>query len=84
MTPARTVVLQGTIAVLLSLASLWAATLSAASMLAYQPALGPPVVDLGVLKLYAPWQLFTWWLAFDTQAPHVFAPPVPSPPSVGC
>ena len=74
MTQARPIVLQGTIAVLLSVASLWVATQWAASMLGHQPALGPSLVDLGVLKLYAPWQLFTWWLAFDTQAPHVFAP----------
>src|SRR5262245_37025055 len=73
MQPARTVVRHGTVAILLTLACLWAATQWAASMLAYQPALGPPLVDLAVLKLYAPWQLFTWWLAFDTQAPHVFA-----------
>jgi hypothetical protein len=74
MIAARTVALQGIVAVLLSLASLWAATQWAASMLGYQPALGPPLVDLAILKLYAPWQLFTWWLAFDTQAPHIFAP----------
>ena len=74
MQPARTVVLQGTIAVVLSVTSLWAATQWAASMLAYQPALGPALVDLPIVKLYAPWQLFTWWLAFDTQAPGVFLP----------
>jgi type IV secretion system protein VirD4 len=74
MQPARTVVVRGTIAALFSLASLWAATQWAAAMLGNQPALGPPLVDLAVVKLYAPWQLFTWWLAFDTQAPDVFAP----------
>jgi len=57
MQPARTVVLQGTIALISSVASLWAATQWAASMLDHQPALGPPLVDLGVLKLYAPWRL---------------------------
>ena len=32
-------------------------------------------VDRSVgLKLYAPWKLFAWWLAFDAQAPDVFAP----------
>ena len=25
------------------------------------------------MKIYAPWQLFVWWLAFDAQAPDVFA-----------
>jgi type IV secretion system protein VirD4 len=74
MQPARTVVLQGAIAALLSITSLWAATQWAASMLAYQPALGPALIDLPIVKLYAPWQLFAWWLAFDTQAPGVFLP----------
>src|SRR4029079_12129373 len=50
-----------------------AATQWAAAMLGYQPALGGPLIDLLGLKLYAPWKLFTWWLAFDAQAPHVFA-----------
>jgi type IV secretion system protein VirD4 len=57
-------------AVLLCLA---AATQWAAAMLANQPALGAPLIDLLGLKLYPPWKLFTWWLAFDAQAPHVFA-----------
>src|SRR5512145_2400525 len=46
---------------------------AAAAILGYQPALGTPLIDLLGLKLYAPWKLFTWWLAFDSQAPHVFA-----------
>src|SRR5512145_263091 len=46
---------------------------AAAAILGYQPALGTPLIDLLGLKLYAPWKLFTWWLAFDAQAPHVFA-----------
>ncbi|HEY1245439.1 MAG TPA: IncP-type conjugal transfer protein TraG [Hyphomicrobiaceae bacterium] len=74
MIAARTVALQGIVAALSSLASLWAGTQWAASMLGYQPALGPALADLGIVKLYAPWQLFAWWLAFDTQAPGVFLP----------
>ena len=74
MTTARTYAVQTSTALLLVIASLWAATQWAAAMLAYQPALGrAPRSILGVLKLYAPWQLFTWWLAFDAQAPDVFA-----------
>ena len=57
-------------AVLLCLA---AATQWAAEMLVFQPVLGAPAIDLLGLKLYAPWKLFAWWLAFDAQAPHVFA-----------
>jgi type IV secretion system protein VirD4 len=45
----------------------------AAAMLAYQLALGAPVIDLFEVDLYVPWKLFTWWLAFDSQAPDVFA-----------
>jgi type IV secretion system protein VirD4 len=74
MTPARALLIQIIIAVLLTLASLWAATQCAAAMLGYQPALGSCLVDLSGIKVYAPWQLFAWWLAFDTQAPHVFLP----------
>jgi type IV secretion system protein VirD4 len=73
MTPARTQAVQIGTALLLGVASLWAATQWAAAMLAYQPALGAPLADLAVAKLYAPWQLFTWWIAFDDQAPDVFA-----------
>jgi type IV secretion system protein VirD4 len=57
-------------AVLLCLA---AATQWAAAMLAFQPALGAPAIDLFGVKLYAPWKLFSWWLAFDAQVPQVFA-----------
>ena len=39
----------------------------------YQAALGPAWIDALGLKIYAPWQLFVWWLAFDAQAPDVFA-----------
>ena len=73
MTAARTFAVQISTALLLVMTSLWAATQWAAAMLAYQPALGAPSLDLGVFKLYAPWQLFIWWLAFDAQAPDVFA-----------
>ena len=50
-----------------------AATQWTAALLAYQPALGTPWLDLLGLKLYAPWKLFSWWLAFGAQAPGVFA-----------
>src|SRR5262245_15741476 len=73
MTPARTQALHIGTALLLGVASLWAATPWAAALLASQPALGAPLADLAVAKLYAPWQLFTWWIAFDDQAPDVFA-----------
>jgi len=73
MSAARTFAVQISTALLLVIASLSVATQWAASVLAYQPALGAPLADLVVVKLYAPWQLFIWWLAFDGQAPDVFA-----------
>src|SRR5262249_11796987 len=52
---------------------LWAATQWAAAMLTYQSALGPALSEVAGVKIYAPWQLFSWWLAFEAEAPHVFA-----------
>src|SRR5262249_13297059 len=73
MTSAQVYGLQVGIAVLLVLGSLWAATQWAAAMLGYQTALGAAWLDLLGIKIYAPWSLFQWWLAFDQQAPDVFA-----------
>ena len=73
MTSARIIGLQVGTALLLVVICVWAATQWAAAMLGHQPALGPPWIDLLGLKIYAPWKLFVWWLAFDAQAPDVFA-----------
>jgi type IV secretion system protein VirD4 len=70
---ARIYSLQIGAALLMVLSSLWAATQWAASMLGYQTSLGAAWLELSGLKIYAPWSLFWWWLAFDSQAPHVFA-----------
>ncbi|MBO0766678.1 MAG: conjugal transfer protein TraG, partial [Hyphomicrobiaceae bacterium] len=69
----RFAVIQVSVAAAVVLLGLAAATQWAAAMLSYQPALGTPLIDLLGLKLYAPWKLFAWWLAFDAQAPGVFA-----------
>ena len=69
----RFAVVQVSAAAAAALLCLAAATQRAAAMLAYQPALRAPLIVLLGVKLYAPWKLFTWWLAFDAQAPHVFA-----------
>jgi type IV secretion system protein VirD4 len=55
------------------LVSLAAATQWTAVLLAHHPALGAPWLDLLGLKLYAPWKVFSWWLAFGAHAPGVFA-----------
>jgi type IV secretion system protein VirD4 len=71
--PNRTHALQAAAALMVAVACLWAGTQWAAGMLGHQPALGATWVELLGIKVYAPWQLFSWWLAFDAQAPDVFA-----------
>jgi type IV secretory pathway TraG/TraD family ATPase VirD4 len=65
-------VLQATVALMIVTTTLFAATQWAAAMLGNQPALGDPWLHVLGLNVYAPWKLFVWWLAFDTQAPDVF------------
>ena len=73
MSSLRVAINQGLLAILVTVACLVAATQWAAAMLGHQGALGAPWIDLLGLKVYAPWKLFVWWLAFDAQAPDVFA-----------
>jgi type IV secretion system protein VirD4 len=73
MLPLRSAIIHGLIALTLVTASLIVATQWAAAMLGSQPALGAAWCEIFGLKLYAPWKLFVWWLAFDSQAPDVFA-----------
>ncbi|MGE3065996.1 MAG: conjugal transfer protein TraG, partial [Hyphomicrobiaceae bacterium] len=73
MLPLRAAIAQGFIALALVTLSLVVATQWTAAMLGNQPALGAAWGELFGLKLYAPWKLFVWWLAFDSQAPEVFA-----------
>lgn len=69
----RTLVAQIASSTVLTVLCLWAATQWAAAMLGYQAALGASWVEVIGVKIYAPWQLLPWWLAFDHQAPDVFA-----------
>jgi type IV secretion system protein VirD4 len=69
----RTLATQIASAIVLTTLCLWAATQWAAAMLGYQAALGASWTDLAGIKIYAPWQLLPWWLAFDHEAPDVFA-----------
>lgn len=73
MTDHRMLGVQMASATLLTILCLWAATQWAAAMLGYQPALGTSWFDVVGTKIYAPWQLFSWWLTFDNEAPDVFA-----------
>jgi type IV secretion system protein VirD4 len=72
MPSSRSLILQAAAAVVLTLGLIWAATQWAAAMLGHQPALGAPWISLAGVTIYAPWKLFAWWIAFDTQAPEVF------------
>jgi type IV secretion system protein VirD4 len=69
----RAPLLQATVALLIVTAALFTTTHWAASMLGNHLALGEPWLHILELKLYAPWKLFVWWVAFDSQAAHVFA-----------
>ncbi|WP_210191578.1 MULTISPECIES: IncP-type conjugal transfer protein TraG [Rhodomicrobium] len=65
--------LRGICCFLIVLLCLWGATEWTASALGFHPVLGRPWITLFGIPLYAPWSLFGWWLAFEEQAPHVFA-----------
>ncbi len=69
----RAPLIQGLLAIIITTVCLVAATQWAAAMLGHQPELGTPALQLLGFKLYAPWKLFVWWLAFERQAPDVFA-----------
>ena len=56
----RFIVVQISVAVAAALQCLAAPTQWAAAMLARQPALGAPLIDILGVKLYAPGKLFIW------------------------
>ena len=64
---AQTGVLFGQIAVVsvLSVGCVWAATQWAAAALGYSPRLGEPWFFIAGRPVYAPWQLFYWWFAYE-------------------
>jgi type IV secretion system protein VirD4 len=72
MTPTKLLI--GQILIVLAIVTLgvWAATQWAASMLAYQPELGPPWFRIGALPFYRPWALFPWWFHYSAYAPALF------------
>ncbi len=57
----------------LLLGSLQLAVQWTAWRLGFQPALGAPAAEILGWPVYPPWALFAWWLAFDADAPKVFA-----------
>ena len=72
MTPTKLLIGQILIVFAIVIAGLWAATQWAASMLAYQPELGPPWFAIGPWPVYRPWSLFPWWYHYDAYARPVF------------
>jgi len=72
MTPTRLLIGQIMIVFAIMTLGVWAATQWAASMLAYQPELGPPWLNLRGLPVYRPWALFPWWFHYEAYAPAVF------------
>ena len=68
----RSYALQNSAVALTNVSCIWAATQTAAHLLSYQPALGPPLLTVLGLPIYRPWMLFPWWLSFGAQAPGVF------------
>jgi type IV secretion system protein VirD4 len=72
MTPTRLLIGQILLVFAIMALGVWAATQWAASMLAYQPALGAPWFRLGDLPFYRPWALFGWWYHYEAYAPEVF------------
>jgi type IV secretory pathway TraG/TraD family ATPase VirD4 len=63
----------GALAGITALTTLTAATEYAASALAYQRALGEPLLKLGTTFLYPPWACMDWFRRFHLQAPRIFA-----------
>src|SRR5512139_1951151 len=54
------------------LVAVWSATQWTATLLAYQPALGPPWFVLAGHPVYPPPAFFWWWFAYDAYAPDIF------------
>ena len=72
MTPTKLLIGQILIVLAIVIAGVWAATQWCASMLGYQPELGPAAFTMFEMPIYRPWAIFRWWYHYDAYAPHVF------------
>src|SRR3546814_8478159 len=54
------------------LMGVWTGTQWVAARLNDGPELGAPWCLVNEMKVYPPWQLFAWWVAFGAQAPRAF------------
>lgn len=60
MTPTKLLIGQILIVFAIVILGVWAATQWAASMLGHQPELGAPILVVGEVSIYRPWDLFPW------------------------
>ena len=79
MTPTKLLIGQILVVFAIMVLGVWASTQWAASMLAYQPELGPGWFEVRGLPVYRPWALFPWWsiigCAAATMSSTVCSPP---------
>lgn len=57
---------------LVTILSFWVATQWSAARLGYQPRLGPWILSMGHLRIYAPWRVFSWMYWYSAYAKSVF------------
>lgn len=72
MKSARHVLLTSAIIVSCIVAGLWASTQYVSKALSYHAALGPRLVVIGKVPVYAPWKFIPWYLRFGARAPRLF------------
>ncbi|OIR00497.1 conjugal transfer protein TraG [mine drainage metagenome] len=72
MTPTKLLIGQIIIVFAITIVGVWSATQWCASMLGFQPQLGPPWIVLFGWPVYEPWRLFPWWYHYDAYAPQIF------------
>ncbi|MES2904288.1 MAG: conjugal transfer protein TraG [Pseudomonadota bacterium] len=72
MTPTKLLIGQILLVLGIMLVGVWVATQWAASMLGFQPRLGPIWFSIGSTPVYRPWSLFAWWYHYEAYAPAVF------------
>ena len=72
MTPTKILFGQLLISGFLAFAMIWIATQWTAAQFGYSSQLGAPWFDFNRAPVYRPFDLFTWWLRFESAAPTVF------------
>ncbi len=73
MTPTKFLIGQVLIVLAIVVLATWMATQYAANALGYQDALGPAWFHVGGTRVYLPWRLYQWWIAYEGYAPRVFS-----------